>query len=65
MKSCEFVKGKLGLSQYEDEEVFAGYRMTKLEDRHYISDSDEKLIYENIQNIRLRVIRNCKPKTIC
>lgn len=58
MKSCEYIKGRLGLSEYRDNEVFKGYKIITLEDRGYISDNDEKDIYNNAEKIRIRVIQN-------
>ena len=60
MKSCEYIKGRIGLTQYRDSDVFAGYKIIKLDNRNYVSDSDEKNIYNNIGKIRTRVIKNCK-----
>lgn len=61
MKSCDYVKGRLGLSKYRNDDVFKGYKIFNLENRPYISDEDEKKIYNNIENIRIRVIETCKP----
>lgn len=64
MKSCEYIKGRLGLSQYRDDDVFKGIKVIRLENRSYISDADEKEVYKNIMEIRIRVIKNCQPKEL-
>ena len=60
MKSCEHIKGKLGLVGYSDKDVFAGYPLIKLEGRNYISDKESEKILRDVDNIKYRVITTCK-----
>ena len=59
MKSTIYVKGKIGLSEYSDIDVFKGYPLIKLDGVNYITDKTEQEVYNDIENIRIRVIKNC------
>lgn len=61
MKSCEFIKGTLGLSEYSDKDVFDGYAVLCLDGRNYVTDKTSESIYRNSDNIKYRVISNCIP----
>lgn len=64
MKSCEYIKGKLGLTEYSDKDVFAGYPIITLEGINYITEKTEQQIKDNADEIKYRVITNCIPSRV-
>lgn len=64
MKSCDYIKGKLGLVDYSDKDVFAGYPIITLEGINYITDKVEQQIKKDSENIKYRVITHCIPSRV-
>lgn len=61
MKSCEYIKGRLGLVGYSDKDVFDGYSTITLDGRKYLLDGVAEEILKNSDNIKYRVITSCTP----
>lgn len=62
MKNCEYIKGKLELVGYNDRDVFEGYPIIKIDGIKYVSDKVAEEMLKNSDNIKYRVITNCKKE---
>lgn len=62
MKTTEYIKAQLGLVNYNDKDVFKGYNIYNLDDVAYLSEREQKKIFDNAEKIRARVFANCKKE---
>ena len=60
MKSCEYIKGKLGLVAYSNKDVFNGYPTVILDGRRYMLDTEYEKMLKDSDKIKYRVITQCK-----